>query len=101
MAHLPDPTEPPPARVPPFVLPRWVQLVLLPLVIVGGVALLQAAGRVLLLFVIAGLIALLLNPFVSLLRRAHFPRGLAVLCVMLCVVLVVVGVGLLLVNPVS
>ena len=32
----------------------------------------------LLLFVIAGLIALLLNPFVTLLRRGRFPRGAAV-----------------------
>ena len=38
-----------------------------------GVA--RAAGPVLLLFIVAGLIALLLNPFVTLLRRARFPRG--------------------------
>ena len=41
-------------------------------------ALARAAGPVLLIFIIAGLIALLLNPFVTLLRRAHFPRGAAV-----------------------
>ena len=40
-----------------------------------------------------GLIALLLNPFVSLLRRARFPRGLAVLAVMATVILIVVGIG--------
>ena len=54
-----------------------------------------------LLFIVAGLIALLLNPFVSLLRRARFPRGLAVLTVMATVVLVVVGIGFLLANPVA
>jgi len=101
MAQLPDPSQPPPARVAPVLLPRWMQLVLLPLAVLGIVAVLQAAGVVVLLFVVAGLIALLLNPFVTLLRRARFPRGLAVLAVMLCVVLLVVSVGILLSNPVA
>ena len=86
--RCPIPTEPPPApRARRCVLPRWVQLVLLPLAVLGVVAILRAAGPVVLLFIVAGLIALLLNPFVTLLRRARFPRGLAVLVVMLCVVL--------------
>jgi predicted PurR-regulated permease PerM len=101
MATLPDPTEPPSARGAPVVLPRWVQLVLLPLAVLGVVAIMRAAGPVVLLFIVAGLIALLLNPFVTLLRRAHFPRGLAVLAVMLCVVMLVVGIGVLLANPVA
>jgi predicted PurR-regulated permease PerM len=101
MAALPDPNEPPPARVEPVLLPRWVQLVLLPLAILGVVAVLRAAGPILLLFIVAGLIALLLNPFVVLLRRARFPRGPAVLTVMVCVVLVVTAIGFLLSNPVS
>jgi predicted PurR-regulated permease PerM len=98
---LPDPSEPPPARVAPVVLPRWVQLVLLPLAILGVVAIMRAAGPVLLLFIVAGLIALLLNPFVALLGRLRFPRGLAVLSVMACVVALVVGIGVLLANPVA
>jgi putative heme transporter len=98
---LPDPSEPPPARVAPVVLPRWVQLVLLPLAILGAVAIMRAAGAILLLFIVAGLIALLLNPFVVLLRRVGFPRGLAVMAVMACVVAFVVGIGVLLANPVA
>ena len=98
---LPDPSEPPPARVAPVVLPRWVQLVLLPLAVLGAVELMRAAGVILLLFIVAGLIALLLNPFVVLLGRMGFPRGLAVMSVMACVVAVVVGIGVLLANPVS
>jgi putative heme transporter len=82
-------------------VPRWVQLVLLPLAVVGTWALLRAAGPVVLLFTIGALVALLLNPFVSLLRRAHFPRGLAVLVVMLGVVLCITGLGLLVANPVA
>jgi predicted PurR-regulated permease PerM len=101
MAQSPEPDTPPPARVAPVILPRWVQLVLLPLAILGVVALLRAAGPVLLLFVIAGLFALLLNPFVGILRRASFPRGVAVLVVMLAVACVLTGVGLLLANPLS
>jgi putative heme transporter len=84
-----------------ILVPRWVQLVMLPLAILGLWAALQAAGRVLLLFIIAGLVALLLNPFVSMLRRAHVPRGIAVLTVMLCVVAVVAAIGFLLANPVA
>jgi predicted PurR-regulated permease PerM len=92
--------EPRPA-VAPVVVPRWVQLVTLPLAIVGLVALLSAAGRIVLLFTIAALIALLLNPFVSILRRRGVPRGLAVLITWLSVLLVVVGVAILLANPIA
>jgi predicted PurR-regulated permease PerM len=82
-------------------VPRWVQLVMLPLVILGLWAVLEAAGRVLLLFIIGALVALILNPFVSLLRRAGCPRGFAVLIVMLCVVAAIVAIGFLLANPVA
>jgi predicted PurR-regulated permease PerM len=101
MAELPDPSQPPPARVAPVILPRWVQLVLLPLAILGVVWIVRAAGAVVLLFTIAAIIALLLNPFVSLLRRTGLPRGPSVAIVMLCVVLVVVLIGVLLANPIS
>src|SRR3954447_15737331 len=87
-----------PQRVP---VPRWVQLVLLPLAVVGLYMVLRAAGGVLLLFVIGGLIALLLNPFVTVLRRARFPRGLAVLVVMIGLLAVLTGIGLLVANPIS
>src|SRR3712207_6195120 len=82
-------------------VPHWVQLVLLPLAVLGAFAIVRAAGPVVLLFTIAALIALLLNPFVTILRRARFPRGVAVLTVMLSVLLVVVGIGFLLANPIS
>ena len=84
------------------VVPRWVQLVMLPLAVVGLWGVLRAAGAVILLFIIGALVALLLNPFVTLLRRrARAPRGLAVLIVMLCVVMAVTGLGFLLANPVA
>jgi putative heme transporter len=82
-------------------IPRWVQLVMLPLAVLGLWVVLSAAGPVLLLFIIGGLVALLLNPFVMLLRRLHVPRGIAALIVMLGVVAAVTGMGFLLANPVS
>src|SRR3954453_21957849 len=89
-----DPVAPPaprgaPARGEPVVVPRWIQLVALPLIVLGAWALARAAGAVLLLFVVSALIALLLNPFVTLLRRIGFPRGLAVLTVFLALIVVV------------
>jgi putative heme transporter len=84
-----------------LVVPRWVQLVALPLAVLGLWAVLRAAGPVILLFIIGALVALLLNPFVMVLRRARVPRGIAVLIVMLCVVCAVTGLGVLLANPVA
>ena len=46
-------------------------------------ALARAAGKVLLIFVVAGVIALILNPAVAFLQRSRLPRGLAVLAVYL------------------
>src|SRR3954452_6250355 len=85
----------------PVVVPRWLQLVLVPLGVLGLWQILKAAGGVLLLFIIAALIALLLNPFVTLLRRARFPRGLAVLTVFLVLIAVVGGIVALLANPIA
>src|SRR4051794_38545262 len=96
-----DTTPAPPARVEPVVVPRWVQLVLLPLAIVGAYLLLRAAGSVLLLFMIAGLIALILNPLVALLQRLRIPRGVAVAMVMIAVVAFLVGLGFVLADPIS
>src|SRR3954453_22637771 len=98
---LEEPPPAPPARVEPVVVPRWVQLVLVPLAIVGADELVLLAGPGLLLFVIAGLIALILNPIVALLQRAHIPRGAAVAIVMIGLLAGLVGIGFLLANPVS
>ena len=105
--HAP-PTEPPtePPRGPePVVVPRWIQLVVLPLVLLGVWALARASGPVLLVFAVAAVVALGLNPVVEALakplRKIHLPRGLAVLLVYLALVLVLLGVGLLLVNAIA
>ena len=83
------------------IIPRWVQLVLLPLSILALWVIATAAGKVLLIFIVAGIIALILNPAVAFVQRRRVPRGLAVLAVYLTFFLALIGVGFLLVNPVS
>jgi predicted PurR-regulated permease PerM len=96
----PPPSSPSP-RVEPVLVPRWVQMVLLPVGIAGAYLFLHAAGHILLLFIIAGLIALLLNPFVALVQKLRIPRGAAVGIVMVTVLALLIGLGFLLANPVS
>jgi len=95
------PSTSPPPRQTTVVVPRWVQLVTLPLVVLGLWALARAAGPVLLLFIVATLVALLLNPFVSFVQRSGLPRGPSVLIVYLSLIVVVGGVIVLLANPIS
>src|SRR5215213_6996414 len=98
----PEPTASQPQPVAPVVVPRWIQAVVLPLAIAGAYLLLRAAGPVALIFIVAALVALLLNPFVVMLqRRAHFPRGLAVLCVFLTLIFVVGGVIAVMAEPIG
>src|SRR4051794_25976021 len=93
-----DPRPP----VPPVVVPRWVQLVMLPLGIVALWALARAAGTVLLVFVAAAVLAMILNPAVTALqRRGRFPRPLAVVSVYLLLLLVLIGIGVALANPIA
>jgi predicted PurR-regulated permease PerM len=87
-----------PARV---VVARWVQLVALPLALLAVWALAKAAGKVLVIFIVAALIALILNPAVSFIQRGRMPRGLAVLAVYVAFFLALTGIGLLLANPIS
>ena len=108
-ADTDPPTEPPPEpprssaqpAVPPVVVLRWVQLVLLPLALLGLWALARAAGPVLLVLVAASILALILNPLVQMVERAHVPRGLAILLVLLGLFALLVGTGVLLSDPVS
>jgi predicted PurR-regulated permease PerM len=83
------------------VVPRWVQLVVLPLSVLAAWALARAAGKVLLVFIIAALIALILNPAVAFLQRSRLPRGLSVLAVYLGFFLTLAGIGFALANPIS
>jgi predicted PurR-regulated permease PerM len=95
------PPAPPPAAAPPVVVPRWVQLVLLPLGVLALYALARAAGIVLLLFIVAGIIALILNPIVAFLQKGHLPRALCVVVVYLAFFGALPALGFLLATPIS
>ncbi len=84
----------------PVIVPRWVQLVLLPVSLLGLWALARAAGTVLLILIVASLVALILAPLVRVLHR-RMPRGLAILLVYIGGFAVLAGTGVLLVSPVS
>jgi predicted PurR-regulated permease PerM len=66
-----------------LVVPRWVQLVSLPLIAVLAWVLLSAASHIVFLFIVAALVALLLDPLVLALQRIRLPRGLSVALVYL------------------
>jgi predicted PurR-regulated permease PerM len=89
------------APVAPVVVPRWIQLVLLPIALLGLWALARAAGPVLLILVAAGVIALILNPLLRKLQRRAVPRGLAILLIYVTGFAALGGVGVLLSDPVS
>src|SRR5512133_1425897 len=93
--------EPPPPAAEPVVVPRWIQLVALPLLLLLAYAIVKAAGTVALIFVTAAVIALILNPLVAGLQRFRLPRGVAIVCVYLGFLGVLVAAGILLANPIS
>src|SRR5947208_2742591 len=64
-------------------IPRWIQLVGLPLLLVLGWVVAGAVRHVVFIFIVAALVALLLNPLVRGLGRVWIPRGIAVAIVYL------------------
>ena len=76
-----------------MVVPRWIQLVGLPVALLVAWSVAGAVRHVVFLFVVAGLIALLLNPIVRGLGRAWIPRGFAVAIVYLSFAALVVAAG--------
>jgi predicted PurR-regulated permease PerM len=92
-----------PAAPPPRILiPRWIQLVGLPVAVFFGWVFGQAAGHTVFLFLIAALIALLLDPIVLALGAFRVRRGLSVALVYLtfaaAIVLIIVAVGTVVVG---
>src|SRR5262249_14071570 len=84
-----------PAGLPPRIqVPRWVQLVGLPLVLVLAWIVASKAAHVVVLFVVAALIALLLDPLVRGLGRLGLRRGFATALVYLTfIAALVVAIG--------
>ncbi|MFN2627054.1 MAG: AI-2E family transporter [Gaiellaceae bacterium] len=70
-------------------IPRWIQLVGLPLLLLLVWAVAGVVRHALFLFIVAALIALLLNPLVRVFAGAWIPRGIAVAIVYLAFAAVV------------
>jgi predicted PurR-regulated permease PerM len=92
-----------PATPPPRIeIPRWIQLVGLPVGIFFGWVFGQAVGHTVFLFLVAGLIALALDPIVRTLQAFKSPRGLSVALVYLTfaavILLILVAVGTIVVS---
>jgi predicted PurR-regulated permease PerM len=76
---------------PTIQIPRWIQLVGLPVLLVVTFMLARTLGHVLFLFLTAAVIAFMLNPLVRDLTRMRLPRGVAVGVVYLLFAAVVAG----------
>lgn len=90
-----------PPAVAPVVVARWVQLVVLPVGLLALYALAHAAGVVLLVFIVAAVVALILNPFVTLVQRARLPRTLSVILVYAIFFTALPVAGFLLADPIA
>jgi predicted PurR-regulated permease PerM len=80
-------------------VPRWGQFLLIPLVVVVILFLLPRMSHALFVFVMATLLALLLNPIVESLRRVFLPRAIGVPLVYLTFAALMVLLTLLGVPP--
>jgi predicted PurR-regulated permease PerM len=83
----------PPAGAAKIEIPRWIQLVGLPILLLLLWVIAGAARHVVFLFLVAALIAFLLNPLVRGLTRVWIPRGLGVAIVYVTFAAIVVGAG--------
>jgi predicted PurR-regulated permease PerM len=88
---------PPGAAPPRIVIPRWIQLVGLPLLALGIWVFAGRVFHIVFLFLVAALIALLLDPLVSLIaslriRRFTMPRSLSVAFVYLAFLAAVIAI---------
>jgi predicted PurR-regulated permease PerM len=92
----------PPGGASAIRIPRWIQLVGLPLLLLLAWTVASAVGHVVFLFLLALLLALLLSPVVRALSRIRIPRGFAVAIVYLgfaAAVIVAIGaLGTVVVN---
>ncbi|HEY7706665.1 MAG TPA: AI-2E family transporter [Gaiellaceae bacterium] len=83
-------------------IPRWIQLVGLPLVLLFLWTLAGTVAHVVFLFIVAALIALLLDPLVRALARLRIPRGFSIAVVFLsfaaALVVGVIAIGVVVVD---
>ncbi|HMK93730.1 MAG TPA: AI-2E family transporter [Thermoleophilia bacterium] len=82
-------------------VPRWVQLAVLPALLLIAWFALGIIGEAIFIFIVAALLALVLNPLVRGLERVHVPRALGVAIVYLVVIAVVAGIVALAIPPID
>jgi len=91
-----------PAGAPKIEIPRWIQLVGLPLALLFVWTMASAVSHVVFLFLVAALIALLLDPLVRALGRLRIPRGFSIAVVFLsfatALVVGVIAIGVVVVD---
>ena len=80
-----------PARAAKIEIPRWIQLVGLPILLLLLWVVASAVRHVVFLFLVAFLVALLLSPLVRTVQRVRLPRGFAVALVYLVFAVVLVA----------
>ena len=87
---------------PTIQIPRWIQLVGLPLLAVFAWVVAREVGHALFLFLTAALIALLLDPLVRALGRIWIPRGFSVAIVYLsfaaALTVVIIALGIVVID---
>ena len=81
-------------------VPRWMQLAVLPVLLIVAWLLLGIISEAVFIFVVATLLALVLNPFVRGLQRLKVPRPVGVALVYLLGVGVLAGALVLIIPPV-
>jgi predicted PurR-regulated permease PerM len=96
----PGPPEPP-ARVAPVVIPHWIQGIAIAFALLLLWELVRAARGVVVIYLVASVVALIVNPLVRLITRARVPKGLAVAVVYVGFLASLFGIGALLVSPVT
>jgi predicted PurR-regulated permease PerM len=100
-AEEPDVERPPPAVVEPVVVPRWVQAIVVAVALFAAAGVARAAASVVLIFLVAAVVSLIINPLVTLLQRAGIPRGISIGVVFTLFFAAAAGAVALLVRPVA
>src|SRR6266540_1203755 len=87
---------------PTIQIPRWIQLVGLPVLALIGILLAGKVFHAVFLFLVAGLVALLLDPLVRALEKVRIPRGFSIAIVYLsfasALVVAAIAIGVVVVD---
>src|SRR5215218_11292736 len=87
---------------PTIQIPRWIQLVGLPVLALIGILLVGKVFHAVFLFLVAGLVALLLDPLVRALEKLRIPRGFSIAIVYLsfasALVVAAIAIGVVVVD---